>query len=289
MDYLTFLLAVLHVHKALCAETFHDTTVKLAKNMTLECVYPSGGTLTQVEWFKVNETEKESIAIFNPTYGMVIRTPYAEKVYFLNSTTDLNDMALSFHNASEADVGLYSCVLETFPQGSWEKTVQVVPSESFEGAISWNSHVVSESGKNITLSCELPTRQPAQRATWEKIQAHQIDHLTSCNLSQGRGYASRYRRRILTNCSQGATRAVLTLPHVTAWDAGLYRCSSEASTGENATFVIRLAVTDDEVFKAGQEIERIKSVTTSLLRGTQARKSPMQRNVVKNHFQTYMK
>lgn len=99
--------------------------------MTLECVYPSGGTLTQVEWFKVNETEKESIAIFNPTYGMVIRTPYAEKVYFLNSTTDLNDMALSFHNASEADVGLYSCVLETFPQGSWEKTVQVVPSGKY--------------------------------------------------------------------------------------------------------------------------------------------------------------
>lgn len=105
--------------------------MKLAENMTLECVYPLVGTFTQMEWFKISATERESIAIFNPTYGMVIRTPYAERVYFLNSSMALNDMTLSFHNASEADVGFYSCILETFPQGSWEKTVQVVPSGKY--------------------------------------------------------------------------------------------------------------------------------------------------------------
>lgn len=244
MDYLIFLLAILHVYKALCAEIFWDTTVKLAENMTLECVYPLVGTFTQVEWFKTSVTKRESIAIFNPTYGMVIRTPYAERVYFLNSSMTLNDMTLSFHNASEADVGFYSCILETFPQGSWEKTVQVVPSESFEAAVSSNSHVVSESGKNVTLTCELQTKRPLQQVTWEKIQSHQIDHLTSCNLSQGRGYTSKYQRQVLSNCSQWVTRAFITLPHVTARDAGLYRCSSKASSGENETFVIRLAVTD---------------------------------------------
>lgn len=100
--------------------------------MTLECAYPSVGSLTQMEWFKVGAAEKESMAIFNPTYGMVIRTPYAGKVSFLNATADLDDTTLlSFRNASEADVGLYSCVLESFPQGAWEKTVRVVPSGKY--------------------------------------------------------------------------------------------------------------------------------------------------------------
>lgn len=119
-------------------------------------------------------------------------------------------------------------------------------SESFEVAVSSNSHVVSEAGKNITLTCELQMRRPPLHVTWEKIQSHQIDLLTSCNLSQGKDYASRYQRQILTNCSQEATRAFLTLPHVTARDAGLYRCSSTASTGEKETSVIQLAVTDGE-------------------------------------------
>ncbi|EPY75130.1 hypothetical protein CB1_001792005 [Camelus ferus] len=158
MYYLTLLLAMFHVYKglgklrislrclsgvlitksnrinvmlyvsALCEEIFWDTTVTLAENLTLECVYPSTDTLTQMEWFKVNTQEKESIAILSPTYGAVVREPYAGRVYFSNSTLASNDMTLSFRNASEADVGFYSCFLHTFPHGPWEKVIRVVPS-----------------------------------------------------------------------------------------------------------------------------------------------------------------
>uniref|UniRef100_A0A8C4MZ56 CD226 molecule n=1 Tax=Equus asinus asinus TaxID=83772 RepID=A0A8C4MZ56_EQUAS len=179
MDYLIFLLAILHVYKVLCEEKFWDTTVKLAKNMTLECVYPSTDTLTQMEWFKVNAMEKESLVIFNPTYGAIIRQPYADRVYFSNSTVTPNDMTLSFHNASEADVGFYSCFLHTFPHGPWEKVIQVVPPDSFEIDAPSNSHILSEPGKNVTLTCQLQMKWPLQQVTWEKIQPHQIDLLTT--------------------------------------------------------------------------------------------------------------
>uniref|UniRef100_A0A452QCP5 CD226 molecule n=1 Tax=Ursus americanus TaxID=9643 RepID=A0A452QCP5_URSAM len=181
MDYLTFFLAILHVYGALCEEMFWDTTVKLAENMSLECIYSSLDTLTQMEWLKINTTNRELIAIFSPTYGLSVKPPYTDRVYFLNSTMVPNDMTLSFHNVSEADVGFYSCFLHTFPHGHWEKVIQVVASDRFEIAVPSNSHIISEAGENVTLTCQLPGKWPVHQVTWEKIQPHQIDLLTSCN------------------------------------------------------------------------------------------------------------
>ncbi|XP_003788506.3 CD226 antigen [Otolemur garnettii] len=246
MGYLAFLLAMLHVYKALSEEIFWDTTVKLAENMTLECVYPSADTLTQMEWFKVTSVEKEAVAIFSPTHGVVIRPSYADRVFFVNSSMAPNDISLSFHNASEADVGFYCCFLHTFPQGTWEKVIQVVQSDSFEIAEPSISHIVSEPGKNITLSCQLPMKWPVQQVTWEKIQPHQIDRLACCNFFQGRNYTSKYRRQVWTTCTQGSRRSFIILPNVMASDSGLYRCCFQASTGENDTFVMRLTVTAGE-------------------------------------------
>ncbi|OBS56968.1 hypothetical protein A6R68_11907, partial [Neotoma lepida] len=39
-------------------------------------------------------------------------------------------------------------------------------------------------------------------------------------------------------------QGVLIIPNAMAADSGLYRCRSEASTGEKETIVIRLIVTD---------------------------------------------
>ncbi|XP_046942208.1 CD226 antigen isoform X1 [Lynx rufus] len=279
MDYLAFFLAIVHIYRALCEEMFWDTTVKLAENMSLECVYSSLDTLTQMEWFKINSTDRESIAIFSPAYGVIIRTPYADRVYFLNSTMAPNDMTLTFHNVSEADVGYYSCLLHTFPYGHWEKVIRVVASgttthrlpesispsppeilaflnhsqdsiryfDDFEIAVPSDSHMVSEPGKNITLSCELPTKWPVQQITWEKIQPHQIDLLTSCNLSQGKIYTSKYQRWVSSDCSPGMTSTFITMPQAVVSDSGLYRCGFSAGMGENETFVRRLTVTDGKM------------------------------------------
>ncbi|PNJ64419.1 CD226 antigen isoform X1 [Pongo abelii] len=242
MDYPTLLLALLHVYRALCEEVLWHTSVPFAENMSLECVYPSMGILTQVEWFKIG-TEKDSIAIFSPTHGMVIRKPYAERVYFLNSTMASNNMTLFFRNASEDDVGYYSCSLYTYPQGTWQKVIQVVQSDSFEAAVPSNSHIISEPGKNITLTCQPQMTRPVQEVRWEKIQPHQIDLLTYCNLVHGRNFTSKFPRQIVSNCSHGRW-SIIVIPDVTASDSGLYHCHLQASAGENETFVMRLTVAE---------------------------------------------
>ncbi|KAG8521181.1 CD226 antigen [Galemys pyrenaicus] len=125
------------------------------------------------------------------------------------------------------------------PGGLWRE-------DSFEIVLSSDSHVVSKPGRNVTLTCPLQTKWPVQEVRWEKIQPHQIDFLTNCNLSQGRSYGLKYRRKVESNCSEEA-RSSIMLPFITVADSGLYRCLFIASTGENETFVTRLTVTHGKI------------------------------------------
>ncbi|ERE84288.1 CD226 antigen-like protein [Cricetulus griseus] len=118
-----------------------------------------------------------------------------------------------------------------------------VHKDSFEIAASSNGYQYAETGQNVTLNCQLPRNWPVQQVMWEKVQPHQVDILASCNLSQGTRYTSKYLRRIWSNCSQESIQSVI-IPNAMAADSGLYRCRSEASTGEKETFVIRLVITD---------------------------------------------
>lgn len=113
---------------AWCEATFWDTAVQLSETMTLECVYPLMDNLTQVEWTKISGTETVNIAVYNPNYHMHINHNYLHRVHFLNSTVGFRNISLSFYNASEADIGTYSCLFHTFPSGLWEKKIKVVQS-----------------------------------------------------------------------------------------------------------------------------------------------------------------
>uniref|UniRef100_A0A8C0WZK6 Ig-like domain-containing protein n=1 Tax=Castor canadensis TaxID=51338 RepID=A0A8C0WZK6_CASCN len=228
---------------------FWDTTVKLTENMILECAYPLTETLTQLEWFKIIGMQKDPIGIFSPAFGIQIRKPYADRVYYVNSTMAPNVITLSFYNASEADLGIYSCFFHIFPHGTWEKTTRVIQADSFEIAASLNGPmrpITSEIGQNVTLTYLIQMKGPVQQVTWEKIQAHQIDILTCCNLSQGRTYTSKYQRQVWSNCSQGIRVSHLVIPHATASDSGVYRCCVKDSTGESETFMMRLTLIEGE-------------------------------------------
>ncbi|XP_068955586.1 CD226 antigen [Petaurus breviceps papuanus] len=85
---------------------------------------------------------------------------------------------------------------------------------------------------------------PLKHVTWERIQPHQIDHLTFCNLSNGKSYGLKYQRKILMSCSQGMKSSSIVIQNVTASDSGFYQCCLTTNTGENETFVIRLTVSD---------------------------------------------
>ncbi|XP_043835391.1 CD226 antigen [Dromiciops gliroides] len=244
MHCLPFLFVILQAHKAMSEEEFVDTTVKLTKNMIFECIYPELDLISQVEWFKITVTGKDSMAIFSPEYGMRIRRDYINSIRFLNSSLTANDVSLFFHNASKADLGLYYCILQLFPHGRWEKVIKVVHSDAFEIQVSSNNHMVSEAGKNVTFVFQTHMASPLKHVTWERIQPHQIDHLTSCNLNNEKSYGFKYSKKILTNCSQGMKSSFIVIHNVTASDSGFYQCCLTTDTGENETFVIRLTVTD---------------------------------------------
>ncbi|KAL1773673.1 CD226 antigen isoform X1 [Sigmodon hispidus] len=244
MAYFMLLLAILHVHKAPCEETFWDTVVQLSETMTLECVYPLVGNLTQVEWTKISSKGTVNIAIYNPNHPMHIDPNYLHKVHFLNSTAEFHNMSLSFNNASEEDIGTYSCLFHSFPSGSWEKKIKVVQSDSFEITAPSNGYLSAEPGQNVTLSCQLPRKWSMQQVIWEKVQPHQIDILDSCNLSPGTRFKSKYIRKTWSNCSQGSMQSVLIIPNAVTADSGLYRCRFENSTEEKETIAIRLIISD---------------------------------------------
>lgn len=113
---------------ALCEVTFWDTAVQLSETMTLECVYPLMDNLTQVEWTKISGAKTVNIAVYNPNHHMYIDHNYLHRVHFLNATLEFRNMSLSFYNASEADIGIYSCLFHSFPGGPWEKKIKVVQS-----------------------------------------------------------------------------------------------------------------------------------------------------------------
>ncbi|KAM4840926.1 CD226 antigen isoform 2-T4 [Thomomys bottae] len=249
MDSLPFLLALLHVHKALSGETLWDTTVKLTEKLTLECAYSPTELLTQVEWLKDSGQTKEHIATFNPSLGLGIMKPYTNRVFIRNSTEAPNVITLNFNNASEADTGFYTCRLNTFPRGSMEKVIQVVKTDHFESIALLNetiSDLDSETGQNITLTYQFRTKGPVKKVTWKKIQPHQVDVLTSCNLLEERTSASKYYKQVWATCRQRSRVSLLFIPSISVAESAIYCCLVEASTGDQETYVVRLTVHDPE-------------------------------------------
>ncbi|XP_012874331.1 PREDICTED: CD226 antigen isoform X2 [Dipodomys ordii] len=245
MDLLPFLLALLHVHKALCAEISWDSTVKLTKQLSLECAHLPTQILTQIEWLKRNGQKEERIAIFNPILGLEITAPYTNRVSIKNSSEASNIITLNFNNASDMDAGLYTCRLNMFPDGSAEKIIQVAKTDKFESIALLNETIpelVTESGQNITLNYQFQMKGPVKTVIWEKIQPHQIDILTSCDLLEGSPYTSKYQNKVWATCRQGSRVSILFIPNVTVSESAIYCCLVEATTGEKESYMVRLIV-----------------------------------------------
>ncbi|XP_074130248.1 CD226 antigen isoform X2 [Sminthopsis crassicaudata] len=167
----------------------------------------------------------------------------AQKAMFEEEFVDAT-VKLAKNMIFESDLGLYLCILHLFPHGPWEKVIQVVQSDGFEIRVPSNSHMVSEPGKNVKFIFQTHKSSPLKHVTWERIQPHQIDHLTYCNLNNGKSYGLKYQRKILTSCSQEMTSSSIVIHNVTASDSGFYQCCLTTNTGENEIFVMNLTVTD---------------------------------------------
>ncbi|XP_074841960.1 CD226 antigen [Carettochelys insculpta] len=207
--------------------------------MTLECICPKTANITQMSWVKNIITGKEPIAVFHPMYGVHIEEKYKDRVRFIKVSS--KDKSLNFLKTTEADVGFYSCSI-TFPDGIWEKVIQVIQSDSFKVPhVPPTNHMITEPGENVTLRCPYIVRGLAQQLTWHRIKGDQMDTVVLCNFSEGKIYGSDYQEHAKIDCpTQGSS--TLVLHNVTAFDSGIYRCHYIVTNGGNNTLLMSLIV-----------------------------------------------
>lgn len=89
--------------------------------MVLKCLCPWNGNFSMVSWTK--PPNKDPIAVFHSEFGVVFSHHYRERIEFLRTT--VMDGSISMRNVTHQDIGIYHCSVQTFPQGSWLRKIQV--------------------------------------------------------------------------------------------------------------------------------------------------------------------
>uniref|UniRef100_A0A8D0FNX5 CD226 molecule n=1 Tax=Strix occidentalis caurina TaxID=311401 RepID=A0A8D0FNX5_STROC len=152
---------------------FVDSTVKLTEKVKLECIYPKKAVIMQTSWMKLNVTHKENIAVLHPIYGVHIEDKYNGRIYFENASRE--DKSLSFTKSTLEDVGLYFCSIVTYPDGIWEKVIEIIQTDAFEVSAKQTHPVFAKPGRNVALTCPHKTGDSVQQVMWERIKADQVD------------------------------------------------------------------------------------------------------------------
>ncbi|XP_067148257.1 CD226 antigen, partial [Apteryx mantelli] len=216
---------------------FVDSTVKLTEKMKLDCVYPKRAMIIQTSWVKSNLTHKENIAVVHPIYGIHIEDNYKGRIHFQNDSSE--DNSLYFIKSTLEDVGLYFCSIQTYPDGIWEKVIQIVqPADAFEGPEKENNPVFTEPGGNVTFTCPYNIGGSVQQVMWERIKADRIDSIVLCNTLGEKSFGSDFEERTLVDCTPEASSTII-LQNITASDFAMYRC---VATGRNKTYAMSFTV-----------------------------------------------
>uniref|UniRef100_A0A663F1Q4 CD226 molecule n=1 Tax=Aquila chrysaetos chrysaetos TaxID=223781 RepID=A0A663F1Q4_AQUCH len=232
MDHAALLIVVLQ----LCGRRFVDSTVKLTERVKLECIYPKKATIIQTSWMKLNVTHKENIAVLHPMYGIHIEDKYNGRIYFENASRE--DKSLSFIKSTLEDVGLYFCSIVTYPDGIWEKVIEIIQADAFEVSEKQNNPMFTKPGGNVAFTCPYKIGDSVQQVMWERIKADRVDIVVLCNSSGKRSFGSDFKERTLVDCSDQANSTIV-IQNFTASDFATYRC---VATGRNKTYVMSFTV-----------------------------------------------
>ncbi|NWH59653.1 CD226 protein, partial [Geococcyx californianus] len=215
---------------------FVDSTVKLTEKVKLECIYPKKSMIVQTSWMKFNITHKENIAVLHPIYGIHIEDKYNGRIYFENASRE--DKSLFFTNSTLEDVGLYSCSIVTYPDGIWEKAIEIIQPGAFEVPEKHNNPVFTTPGRNVTFTCPHKIGGSVQQVMWERIKADRVDTVVLCSSSGKQIFGSDFKERTLVDCSD-QTNSIIVIQNITASDFAMYRC---LATGRNKTYVMSFSV-----------------------------------------------
>ncbi|XP_011616809.1 CD226 antigen isoform X2 [Takifugu rubripes] len=232
-------------------------TVRLEEGMVLKCLCPWQGSFSMVSWTK--PPNKDPIAVFHPELGMSFSHHYQERIEFLRSTP--MDGSISLKNVTHQDIGVYHCSVQSFPQGSWTKSIQVEdldepPDEEEEhgdssetqDVIRVDTELVAEQHSNATVFCNREHDNTVHNVTLERM-SHDDQPwgvIGVCSSIKGGPVAQNYSDRGRLTCTD-ALNVRLHLTGVQQQDAGLYRCTwSTDGVLQTTTMLLRVQPTDTE-------------------------------------------
>ncbi|XP_050746828.1 CD226 antigen [Gymnogyps californianus] len=237
MDHAALLIVVLQLCGTNVEGKFVDSTVKLTEKVKLECIYPKKATIIQTSWTKLNVTHKENIAVLHPIYGVHIEDKYNGRIYFENTSRE--DQSLSFIKSTLEDVGRYFCSIVTYPDGIWEKVIEIIqPADAFEVSEKQNNLVFTKPGGNVAFTCPYKIGDSVQQVMWERIKGDRVDTIVLCNSSGKQSFGSDFKERTLVDCSDPAN-SMMVIQNITASDFATYRC---VATGRKKTYVMSFTV-----------------------------------------------
>ncbi|NWS60191.1 CD226 protein, partial [Chunga burmeisteri] len=236
MDHAALLILLLQLCGTNMEGNFVDSTVKLTEKMKLECIYPKTAMIMQTSWMKLNVTHKENIAVLHPIYGIHIEDKYNGRIYFENASRE--DMSLSFIKSTLEDVGLYFCSVVTYPDGIWEKVIEIIQPDAFEVSEKQNNAVFTKPGENVAFTCPYKIGDSVQQVMWERMKANRVDIVVLCNPPGKPSFGSDFKERTLVDCSD-QTNSKIVIQNITASDFATYRC---VATGRNQTYVMSFTV-----------------------------------------------
>ncbi|XP_063182511.1 CD226 antigen isoform X2 [Chroicocephalus ridibundus] len=236
MDHAALFIAVLQLCRTNVEGKFVDSTVKLTEKVKLECIYPKDAVIIQTSWMKFNVTHKENIAVLHPIYGVHIEDKYNGRIYFENASRE--DKSLSFIKSTLEDIGLYFCSIVTYPDGIWEKVIEIIQPDAFEISEKQNTHVFTKPGGDVALTCPYKIGDSVQQVLWERIKADQVDTMVLCHSSGKQSFGSDFKERTQVDCSDQAN-SMIVIQNITNSDFVTYRC---IATGRNKTYVMSFTV-----------------------------------------------
>ncbi|XP_067842566.1 nectin-3-like protein isoform X2 [Heptranchias perlo] len=138
----------------------------LGKNATLKCLVMVKETVTQISWEKQEHGTTETVAVFNPIYGISIQGNYPGRAVFTNPS--LKDATILITKVGFSDSGNYICKVATFPLGNYQETstvtVIVEPIITVGGG---PEPLVDGANETVAAVCTAANGKPEAVVFWE--------------------------------------------------------------------------------------------------------------------------
>ncbi|XP_039600890.1 nectin-3-like protein isoform X2 [Polypterus senegalus] len=143
----------------------HITAV-LGKNITLICKVFVVEALTQISWEKVQNGSTQTLAVYNPSYGISIDEPYQQRMSFKSPSN--RDATIILEDVRFTDTGEYICKVTTFPSGNSQSSTTVSVMVEPKVYVVKGSQPLTDGGnETIVAVCKAEKGKPAAEVTWE--------------------------------------------------------------------------------------------------------------------------